>query len=810
MHATAPPLRTAARRNLQLILTAFVALVLTAAFLPFTASPAHASAVIPDVPFNTNVGNGLDDPVHASALQPDGKILIVGMFTTPANGLARINADGTPDTAFNANVGTTLDGLVDAVAVQADGSIVVGGAFTSPANSLARFNPDGTPDTAFNTAIGTTLDGLVDALAVQSDGRIVVGGGFLAPSSNLARFTSDGATDDAFNAAIGTTIDGQVRAVALLADGALLVGGEFSTPARKFAKFSSSGTADSSFNTNVGTTINNRVRSVAVQDDGKIVVGGGFTSPANYLARFNSDGTPDDAFNASVGTSISGPFAAIRTVAVQDDGKIVAGGSFDAPAKYLARFVPVNAPEAPTGLQATPGYRQALIAFTAGADGGAPITNYEYTTDDGATWMPFDPPVTTSPVPVTGLANGIENQVKLRAVNVAGTGAASESVVVTPQGALFAALDPPIRVFDSRPSHGGGGALTPGVPVSVDVRAPVDAVAVAYNVTLVDTVDAGHLSVGPAGADLSGTSTVNWFGSGQRWANAYVSALGDGGQIQVLARGGATQVVIDVTGFFLENTAVVPASEQAVSAANGVKGSVFVPVDPARVYDSRVGDDPIAADESRTVDVSTMVPVGATGVVYTLTVTQTTDAGHLAVGLPGQAKPATSVINWFATGQSIANTATGALDANLALDVFAGGGPTQFVVDVVGYYAPNATGGLRFTAIDPARAYDSRDGDGPITGGQSRTTGVLPTSGTVPAGVGAVAFNLTEADTIDRGHLRVAPGGAPLPTVSTLNWFSTGMRLANGSVVGVTGDQMTTFARGQATEYVVDIAGYYN
>ena len=220
-------------------------------------------------------------------------------------------------------------------------------------------------------------------------------------------------------------------------------------------------------------------------------------------------------------------------------------------------------------------------------------------------------------------------------------------------------------------SRGWGGAES-GVGVPGAQQAPAGAVA--YNLTLLDTVNAGHVAVGPAGADLAGTSTANWFGSGQRWANAYVSALGDGGRIQVVARGG----------------------------------------------------------------------------------------------------------------------------------------PTQFLVDVVGYYAPNAQGGLRFTAIAPSRAYDSRGGGGPITGGQSRTTSVVPASGAVPAGVGAVAFNLTETNTVGRGHLRVAPGGSGLPSVSTINWYTDGMRLANGSVVGVRNDQMTTFGGGQASDYLVDIGGYYN
>ena len=90
-------------------------------------------------------------------------------------------------------------------------------------------------------------------------------------------------------------------------------------------------------------------------------------------------------------------------------------------------------PGAPTGLSATPGDGTATIAFTAPAsDGGAAISNYEYSTDDGGNWTPRSPVATTSPLTITGLTNGTAYSVKLRAVNSAGAGTASSAVSVTP------------------------------------------------------------------------------------------------------------------------------------------------------------------------------------------------------------------------------------------------------------------------------------------------------------------------------------------------------------------------------------------
>ena len=92
----------------------------------------------------------------------------------------------------------------------------------------------------------------------------------------------------------------------------------------------------------------------------------------------------------------------------------------------------VTEPSAPTALAATAGNASASVAFTAGASNGAAITNYEYSTDNGTTWTARSPAATTSPIAISGLTNGTAYNVKLRAVNSVGAGAASSAVSVTP------------------------------------------------------------------------------------------------------------------------------------------------------------------------------------------------------------------------------------------------------------------------------------------------------------------------------------------------------------------------------------------
>lgn len=94
------------------------------------------------------------------------------------------------------------------------------------------------------------------------------------------------------------------------------------------------------------------------------------------------------------------------------------------------------APSAPTLLSSVGGNQAAYILFSQTGT----VTNYEYSTDDGATYLPFNPPQIYSPVNintlssdgVTRLTNGTVYSVKLKAVNSGASSSESNSVDVTP------------------------------------------------------------------------------------------------------------------------------------------------------------------------------------------------------------------------------------------------------------------------------------------------------------------------------------------------------------------------------------------
>jgi uncharacterized delta-60 repeat protein len=266
--------------------------------------------------------------VLATAVQPDGKTIIAGQFSSvlgqPRNNMARLNADGTLDAGFNPSVNSD----VFSVAVQADGGILLGGYFTTVGgtarNRIARVNANGALDASFDP----NADNGVTGIAVQADGSIVLGGVFNSVGGTarnfIARVDAAGALDLGFN----PNANAQVNSLAVQADGGILLGGNFGMVGgiarNNIARVDAAGTLDASFNPNA----NNFVRSVAVQADGKILLGGNFSLMGgigrNRIARVDAASVVDAGFFPNTNLL----FTTVASLAVQADGAILLRGAF--------------------------------------------------------------------------------------------------------------------------------------------------------------------------------------------------------------------------------------------------------------------------------------------------------------------------------------------------------------------------------------------------------------------------------------------------------------------------------------------------
>src|SRR5258708_6947084 len=101
-----------------------VNLIAQLAFLVFQTTGAPG-----DVDLSFNPGYRVNDFVYAIGSQPDGKVIIGGLFTSPRTLIARLNTNGSVDTNFNA--GSGANGIVYSIAIQPDGRVIIGGAFSS-------------------------------------------------------------------------------------------------------------------------------------------------------------------------------------------------------------------------------------------------------------------------------------------------------------------------------------------------------------------------------------------------------------------------------------------------------------------------------------------------------------------------------------------------------------------------------------------------------------------------------------------------------------------------------------------------------
>jgi uncharacterized delta-60 repeat protein len=289
----------------------------------------HLGRLNPDGSPDPNFNSAASNAVYSLLVQPDGKIVVGGAFTNLAgaicNRLGRLNTNGTLDTSFNAPA--TGNGIVYSLALQPDGKIVAAGSFTSLAgvacNHLGRLNTNGTLDTGFSGE----ANGTVYSLALQPDGKILAGGSFSTLAglacTNLGRLNADGTLDTNF---IGGA-NSFVVSLAVQADGKILAGGNFTLLAglarTGLGRLNTDGSPDLIFNPGA----NNYVLSLALQTDGKILAGGEFSRLGGLictnLGRLNTNGTLDTTFNAGANNFV-------YSLAVQADGKILVGGSFSA------------------------------------------------------------------------------------------------------------------------------------------------------------------------------------------------------------------------------------------------------------------------------------------------------------------------------------------------------------------------------------------------------------------------------------------------------------------------------------------------
>lgn len=264
--------------------------------------------------------------------------------------IVRFNANGQPDPTFSGDgiydYSISTSGRAQAIATYPNGDFAVGG--KSFANAVAvRVENNATSTTQGATTSGSNC--VFNALAVRADTKVAAAGDCGGTSPFIGRYTDTPVNPDTGFAGSGFTTaagrQGSYNAVVPMPDGTTFAAGYQSSPVpNKFLvfKYAADGTKESSFTdgssvtggivTVVASDWQNQANALAPAPDGKVVVGGqgDFTATGStqygIVVRLNANGSVDGSFGAG-GKVVLQANSAVRAIAVQPNGKVVAAGS---------------------------------------------------------------------------------------------------------------------------------------------------------------------------------------------------------------------------------------------------------------------------------------------------------------------------------------------------------------------------------------------------------------------------------------------------------------------------------------------------
>lgn len=251
-------------------------------------------------------------------------------------------------------IGSTALITISDIAIQADNRIIM----TAP---CMDFNILGVPFCSFRVTAGGGLDntfkggnpfssagvytkfpgttaGGASGVAVQHDGKVVVVGYATSTTEKavVVRYLADGSLDSTFGTGgivfsdLTPGASARAQKVAIQADGKIVVVG-FTGDVLFTARYLANGSLDDSYGTGGVAKLSPSLdisvgMTIAIQSDGKILAGGRAGS-SFLIARFNTDGTLDNGWDADGVRTMTGQ--SFSKLSVAPDGYVVALGTDD-------------------------------------------------------------------------------------------------------------------------------------------------------------------------------------------------------------------------------------------------------------------------------------------------------------------------------------------------------------------------------------------------------------------------------------------------------------------------------------------------
>jgi hypothetical protein len=198
------------------------------------------------------------------------------------------------------------------------------------------------------------------------------------------------------------------------------------------------------------------------------------------------------------------------------------------------------------------------------------------------------------------------------------------------------------------------------------------------------------------------------------------------------------------------------------------------------------------------------VPAAAQAYSLNYTSVPNGSLGFLTTWPAGQTQPLVSTLN-SPTGVVTANAAIVPAGTNGDIAVFVTNN-SDLVIDIDGYFAPAAAGGLSLFSLNPCRVLDTRNNSGSPFNGKIDVDVVNSGCG-ASSTAQAFVLNGTVVPPAPLGFLTLWPQGAIQPLVSTLN-ATDGAVTSNLAIVPTTNGKISAFGS-NPTHLVLDISGFF-
>ncbi len=363
-------------------------------------------------------------------------------------------------------------------------------------------------------------------------------------------------------------------------------------------------------------------------------------------------------------------------------------------------------------------------------------------------------------------------------------------------------------------------------------KMPPESVAQSCSFTINPTSKNFASGPGAGGIGVSASSTsCSWTAvSNDPWISITSGASGTGNGLVSFS------VALN-TGIARTGTITVAGQTFTVNQdAGAFAGLQYYPLPkPIRLFDTRAPipgfaaceylSQPLIADgeltkQARITCDGVTIPASAQAIVGNATVVNPSAAGFITLWPDGQMRPPVSNLN-FTNGQTVPNAFTVGLSGAGNFRVYSTSA-ADFALDITGYFAPPGANGLYYHPLPkPIRLFDTRAPipgfaaceylNQPLVGGGELLKSAHTTCDgiTIPSNALAIVGNATVVNPSAGGFVTLFPNGQMRPPVSNLN-FVAGQTVPNAFTVGLDGSgQFRTFST-SATNFIVDITGYYS